>query len=81
MNSHQDFDVKIQETASWLDDISDKLAQCADFNISGQQDLEGKLASVHVSLFCVTVSINIKFHGLSSTWICVIQIYIKYSAG
>jgi len=50
-SSHQDFDTKVDECTTWLEEIKDKLSYCCDLSASSQKDLESKLGTVHVRFF------------------------------
>ena len=46
VTSHQEFASKLSECSSWLEDIRNKLAYCADLSTSTQKDLEKKLEMI-----------------------------------
>lgn len=46
VNSHEDFNSKVNNYDQWLSDIKDKLAYCSDIGSSSQKELEAKLEIV-----------------------------------
>lgn len=46
VNSHQDFDSRVEQLEQWIDDIMPKLTYCSDLSSSSQKDLENKLAII-----------------------------------
>lgn len=46
VNSHQDFDSKVDDCQQWIDDIKDKISFCSEISRSSQQDLRTKLETI-----------------------------------
>lgn len=46
VNSHQDFDSKVDECQHWIDSIKEKVSYCAEIDGSSQQELQSKLETI-----------------------------------